>query len=77
MIMAVVRLNLTLIDMAHGMKELVLTEQTPVSLKTILGRLGVPQEEVGIIVRNRKTDDIDCMIGKEDVVELFPILSGG
>jgi len=32
---------------------------------------------VGIIVRNRKTDDIDCMIGKEDVVELFPILSGG
>ena len=75
--MAVVRLNLTLIDMAHGMKELVVTEQTPVSLKTILGRLGVPQEEVGIIVRNRKTDDIDCMIGKEDGVELFPILSGG
>ena len=77
MIMATVRLNLTLIDMARGKKELVLTEQTPVSLKTILGRLGVPQEEVGIIVRNRKTDDIDCMIDKEDVVELFPILSGG
>ncbi|MDD4997237.1 MAG: hypothetical protein PHI99_03750 [Syntrophales bacterium] len=75
--MATVRLNLTLIDMARGKKELVLTEQTPVSLKTILGRLGVPQEEVGIIVRNRKTDDIDCMISKEDVVELFPILSGG
>ena len=75
--MAVVRLNLTLIDMAHGMKELVVTEQTPVSLKTILGRLGVPQEEVGIIVRNRKTDAIDCLIDKEDVVELFPMLSGG
>ena len=75
--MATVRLNLTLIDMARGKKELVLTEQTPVSMKTILVRLGVPQEEVGIIVRNRKTDDIDCMIGKEDVVELFPILSGG
>ena len=75
--MAVVRLNLTLIDMAHGMKELVLTEQTPVSLKTVLRRFGVPQDEVGIIVRNKKMDDIDCMIGKEDVVELFPILSGG
>jgi molybdopterin converting factor small subunit len=39
--------------------------------------LGVPQEEVGIIVRNRKRDAIDCMIQEEDVVELFPILSGG
>ena len=75
--MAVVRLNLTLIDLAHGKKELVIAEHVPVSLKTILGRLGVPEEEVGIIVRNRKTDDIDCIIGKEDVVELFPILSGG
>jgi molybdopterin converting factor small subunit len=37
----------------------------------------VPQEEVGIIVRNRKRDAIDCMIREGDVVELFPILSGG
>jgi hypothetical protein len=75
--MAVVRLNLTLIEMAGGTKEVIVNEQQPVSLTTILGRLGLPPEEVGIIVRNRKMDAIDCMIDKEDIVELFPILSGG
>ena len=75
--MAVVRLNLTLIEMAGGTKEVVVNEQKPISLTTLLDRLGVPQEEVGIIVRNRKMDEIDCMIDREDVVELFPILSGG
>ncbi len=75
--MAVVRLHLTLIEMAGGKKELIVDAQQPVLLTTLLDRLGVPQEEVGIIVRNRKRDAIDCMIHEEDVVELFPILSGG
>ena len=75
--MAVVRLHLTLIEMAGGKKELIVDAQQPVSLTTLLDQLGVPQEEVGIIVRNRKRDAIDCMIQDGDVVELFPILSGG
>ena len=75
--MAVVRLHLTLIEMAGGKKELTVDAQQPVLLTTLLQRLGVPQEEVGIIVRNRKRDAIDCMIRQGDVVELFPILSGG
>ena len=75
--MAVVRLHLTLIEMAGGKKELAFNAQRPVSLTTILERLGVPQEEVGIIVRNRKRDAIDCLIEEGDTVELFPILSGG
>jgi molybdopterin converting factor small subunit len=75
--MAVVRLHLTLIALAGGKKELVVDAETPVLLTTLLGRMGVPQEEVGIIVRNRKGDVIDCMIREGDVVELFPILSGG
>ena len=75
--MAVVRLHLTLIEMAGGKKELILDAQPPVSLTALLDELGVPQEEVGIIVRNRKQDAIDCMIREGDVVELFPILSGG
>jgi len=75
--MAVIRLHLTLIKMAGDRKELVVDAQKPVLLTTLLERLGVPQEEVGIIVRNRKGDKIDCMIHEEDVVELFPILSGG
>jgi hypothetical protein len=75
--MAVIRLHLTLIEMAGGKKELAVDAQKPVMLTTLLDRLGVPQEEVGIIVRNRRRDEIDCMIQDEDVVELFPILSGG
>lgn len=75
--MAIVRLHLTLIEMAGGRKELIVDAQQPVLLTTLLDRLGVPHEEVGIIVRNRKRDAIDCLIREEDVVELFPILSGG
>jgi molybdopterin converting factor small subunit len=75
--MAVVRLHLTLIEMAGGRKELTFDAVQPVLLTTLLARLGVPQGEVGIIVRNRKRDAIDCLIQEGDVVELFPILSGG
>jgi hypothetical protein len=75
--MAVIRLHLTLIEMAGGRKELLLDARPPVPLPTLLEQLGVPEEQVGIIVRNRKTDAIDCLIGEDDVVELFPILSGG
>jgi hypothetical protein len=75
--MAVIRLHLTLIEMAGGKKELMVDAQKPVSLAALLDRLGVPQEVVGIIVRNRKREDIDCLIQDEDFVELFPILSGG
>ena len=67
----------TLIEMAGGQKELIVDAQKPVLLTTLLDRLAVPQEEVGIIVRNRKRDAIDCVILEEDVVKLFPILSGG
>lgn len=75
--MAVIRLHLTLIEMAGGKKELVVDAGKPISLAALLDQLGVPQEEVGIIVRNRRREEIDCMIQDEDVVELFPILSGG
>lgn len=75
--MAIIRLHLTLTEMAGGRKELMVDARQPVLLTTLLDRLGVPQEEVGIIVRNRKADTIDCVIHEEDVVELFPILSGG
>ena len=70
-------MHLILIEMAGDNKELIVDAQQPVLLTTLLDRLGVPQEEVGIIVRNRKRDAIDCVIHEEDIVELFPILSGG
>jgi molybdopterin converting factor small subunit len=74
---ALVRLHLTLIEMAGGKKELHLDAKQPVLLPALLESLGVSQEEVGIIVRNRKRVAIDSMIQDGDVVELFPILSGG
>jgi len=75
--MAIVRLHLNLIDLAGGTHELVVDAEHPVSLTTLLDRLGIPHDEVGLIVRNRKGDVIDCLIHEEDVVELFPVLSGG
>jgi molybdopterin converting factor small subunit len=75
--MAIVRLHLTLIEMAGDKKELIVDARQPVLLTTLMDRLGVPHAEVGIIVRNRKREAIDCVIHEEDVVELFPILSGG
>ncbi len=56
---------------------MVLDARQPILLTTLLDQLGVPHEEVGIIVRNGKVGAIDCLIHEEDVVELFPILSGG
>ncbi len=70
-------MHLTLIEMAGDKKELTVDARQPVLLTTLLERLGVPQAEVGIIIRNRKRDAIDCVIHEEDVVELFPNLSGG
>jgi len=75
--MAIVRLHLTLIEMAEGRQNILVEDGKSVRLTTLLDRLGVPYDEVGIVVRNRKMDDIDCMIDPDDVVELFPILSGG
>jgi hypothetical protein len=75
--MAVIRFHLTLIEMAGGKKELIVDAGKPIMLTALLNQLGVPEEEVGIIVRNRRRDEIDCLIQDEDVVELFPILSGG
>ena len=75
--MAIVRLHLNLIDLAGGKKELLVDAKQPVVLTTLLDRLRVPYDEVGLIVWNRKGDVIDCLIHEEDVVELFPFLSGG
>jgi len=75
--MAIVRFHLTLIERAGGRREMTLDAKQPVVLTTLLDRLGVPPEEVGIVVRNGKGDAIDCLIHQEDEVELFPILSGG
>ena len=75
--MAIVRLHLTLIEMAGDKKELIVDARQPALLAELLDRLGVPKEQVGIIIRNGRWEVMDCMINEDDVVELFPVLSGG
>jgi sulfur carrier protein ThiS len=75
--MAIVRLHLTLIEIAGGHKELTVDTRQPVLLEKLLDRLGVPKEQVGIIIRNGRWEVMDCMISEDDVIELFPVLSGG
>jgi hypothetical protein len=75
--MAVVRLHLMLIEKAGGRREITVDAPQPIPLTRLLAEWGIPQEEVGIIVRNHRSDAIDCLISEKDVVELFPILSGG
>jgi molybdopterin converting factor small subunit len=75
--MATVRFHLNLIDLAGVKKELFVDAKQPILLTTLLDGLGVPHEEVGIIVRNGRVGGMDCLIHDEDVIELFPILSGG
>ena len=70
-------MHLILIETAGGRKEIIVDARQPILLTTLLERWGVPQKEVGIIVRNGTVDTIDCLIREDDVVELFPILSGG
>ena len=53
--MAIVRFHLTLIETAGVKKELIVDAKQPILLTTLLDRLGVPHDEVGIIVRNRKS----------------------
>lgn len=38
---------------------------------------GGPRKQVGIIIRNGRWETMDCMINEGDMVELFPVLSGG
>jgi hypothetical protein len=75
--MAVVRLHLMLIERAGGRREIAVDAAQPIPLPRLLAEWGIPQEEVGIIVRNHRCDAIDCELHDQDVVELFPILSGG
>lgn len=60
-----------------GVKELKLRVDDNLKLEEILRRLGVPIEEVGIVVVNGKWQDLDYVLQEEDSVEVFPVYLGG
>ena len=75
--MATVRLNLTLKKHSQneGVVKVPIRKKTP--LTTVLAQIGLPEEEVGLIIRNGRWASRECTVGEEDELDLFPILSGG
>ena len=75
--MATVRLNLTLKKYSQNRELVEVRIQGDTPLKTVLGQIGLPVEEVGLIIRNGRWASRECTVGEEDELDLFPILSGG
>ena len=75
--MAIVRLNLTLKKYSQNKEfmEVRIRKDTP--LQTVLGQIGVPEEEVGLVIRNGRWQPRNCTVGEKDELDLFPILYGG
>jgi hypothetical protein len=75
--MAIVRLNLTLKKYVDDTEfvEVRIGKDTP--LPTVLEQIGVPEEEVGLVIRNGRWASRNCTVRMEDELNLFPVLSGG
>jgi len=75
--MARVRLNLTLKKYSQNEELVEVRIQKDTPLKTLLGQIGLPVEEVGLIIRNGRWESIECTVREEDELDLFPFLCGG
>ena len=75
--MAIVRLNLTLRKYSKNEESIEVQIQQDTPLKAVLGQIGLPVEEVGLVIRNGRWEPRECTVGDDDEIDLFPILSGG
>jgi sulfur carrier protein ThiS len=57
--------------------EIKLTLPNPQNLSALLPQLGIPEEEVAVVVRNGKQVKLDTVIVPGDTVSLFPVIDGG
>ena len=56
--------------------ELALT--TPKSLRTLLGEIGIPHQEVQLVLLNGRIVDLeDAVVGNQDEVRLYSPIDGG
>lgn len=74
--MVTIKLNLTLINIA-GVKDLCFEIESSKLLVDILKEIKIPVEEVGMVIKNGTWSPIECIIEKNDEIQLFPVLSGG
>jgi sulfur carrier protein ThiS len=75
--MAIVHLNLTLKKYNQNEEFVQVRIQNETPLHAILGQIGLPEEEVGLVIRNGRWERTNCTVREEDELDLFPILSGG
>ena len=74
--MVKIHLNLSLIEYTKAKYiEIELEHDTP--LLDILKQIGVPPDEVGIIIKNGRWAPKSSIVSNNDTIELFPQLSGG
>lgn len=71
-----IRVHLTLTRF-YSKNVIALDIEHPVLLVDILNQLGIPSDEVGMVVKNGKWEPVECEVSDNDSIEVFPILSGG
>lgn len=49
----------------------------PTALRNLVERLGIPEEEVAVVIRNGKQVKLDAEVIPGDTVALFPVIDGG
>ncbi|MFQ3620831.1 MAG: MoaD/ThiS family protein [Spirochaetales bacterium] len=57
--------------------EVHLTLEGPTPIAKIIQQLGIPEEEVAVIIRNGKQVRFDIDVEPGDTISLFPVIDGG
>jgi molybdopterin converting factor small subunit len=72
------RIHVHLILQEHTEKgEISVPVSGSVPMLAILKEIGIPVDEIGMLVRNGRWITKDALVTDTDEVDLFPILSGG
>lgn len=60
-----------------GNKEFTINYEENMTLESLLKKLRIPEEEVGMFVVNGKWQDKNYIILDQDSIEIFPVYLGG
>lgn len=74
--MVTVKLNLTLSG-SLGKDEFMLKLDCPRTLASVMEEIGIPPEDAGMVIKNKKWAPLDCIVEENDEVLIFPHLEGG
>lgn len=74
--MVEIEFNLMLIDLA-GAKSAKLDIGGSIHLNELAGLVGLKEDDIGMLLINKKWAPLDCYVNDGDYVQLFPYLEGG